>query len=159
MKKGFTLIEFVITIAIISIIATIAILNYKRWVKKISIENDTKKIFALLNEARVRAFSEKRVCGVVFDFNKRDVRLVCDTDMDNSILDETTNLNEIILKNDFSPKNKNFTYAKFDKDGTASILATIYAKDISTNPAYSCVKISYTRIKMGKWDGSDCILK
>ncbi len=154
MEKGFTLIELAVTIVIIGVLTAIAISSYRTWVKKTTIENDTKQIFALLNEARARAFAEKRQCGLIF--NNRIVRLVCDTDLDNSILDETSSINEVILKNDFS---KNFSYALFNKNGTASISGTIYADDISTDPNYSCVTISTTRIKMGKWNGSTCSLK
>ena len=152
--KGFTLLELIVSITIISILSAIAVTAYTNWIKKVSIENDTKQIFALLSEARARAFAEKKVCGLIFD--NKDVKLVCDTDMDNSITDETVTINKITLKNDFA---KTFTYAKFDKDGTASILGTIYVNDISTDPNYSCISISLTRTKMGKWNGSTCTLK
>jgi len=153
-EKGLTLIELIVVITILSILLTIATIEYSRWIRKISVENDTKKIFALLNEARAKAFVEKRVCGVLF--NDKEARLVCDTDMDNSITDEAGSINKITLKNNFV---KTFSYARFGIDGTASILGTIYATDISSNPNYSCISISRTRIKMGKWDGTDCILK
>lgn len=152
--KGFTLLELVISITIISILATIAVRAYSHWTKKINIENDTKQIFVLLNEARAKAFAEKRICGVLF--NGKEVRLVCDTDMDSSITDEAGSIDKVILKNNFG---KSFSYARFDRDGTASIIGTVYATDISTDPNYSCITISLTRIKMGKWDGTTCNLK
>ncbi len=153
-EKGLTLIELIVVITILSILFTIAAMKYSRWIRKTSIENDTKQIFALLNEARAKAFIEKRVCGVLF--SNKEARLVCDTDMDNSITDEAKSINRVTLKNNFA---KTLPYARFEIDGTASILGTIYVTDISSNPNYSCISISQTRIKMGKWDGSSCILK
>lgn len=157
-EKGFTLIELVVSITIITVLSTIATVAYTRWIKKVSIENDTKKIFALLQEARARAFAEKRICGLIF--SGRNVRLVCDTDMDDSITDEQGSINSIRLKNDVIKKlSYGSSYPRFDRDGTANILGTIYVSDISTNPAYSCVRISRTRIKMGKWNGGECNVK
>ncbi len=153
--RGLTLAELLAVMAIMIITFSIAIPIYRNWVKKVSIENDIKKIFAFMNEARAKAFSEKRVCGVIF--SGQEAKLVCDTDMDNSILDEASNyLDMMIFKNNYS---KNFSYAKFTKDGLAAILGTLYISDQGADPAYSCVTISQTRIKMGKWDGSQCVVK
>jgi len=157
-NKGFTLIELIIVITIITIISAIAIPTYRRWMKKVSIENDTKMIFALLSEARARAFAEKRACGIIFD--GATIRLRCDTDADDDINDETTDINSATIKNAFIQNlSSGVLYTKFDKDGTASITGNIHAEDISTDPTYSCINISRTRIKMGKWDGSTCQVK
>ncbi len=150
-ETGLTLLELLIVLAAVGIILGISVPIYRNWMKKVSIENDTKLIFSVLVEAKARSFSEKRICGVFI--NGKKVCLRCDTDSDDEVDDETEDLKSFLLKNSFA---KNFSYVKFDKDGIANITGTVYSEDTSVEPAYSCVKISKTRIKMGRWDGSEC---
>ncbi len=158
MPKGLTLIELLVILIIVGILSAISIPIYRDWIKKVGIENDTRSIFSILNEAKARSFAEKRVCGIIFNGNI--IELKCDTNADDNITDETTIINKIRIKNNFI---KNFSggvsYIKFSENGTASIIGNIHAADISTNPSYSCINISLTRIKIGKWDGSSCNIK
>ena len=150
-KEGFTLIGLIVVLGVLALLSGIAVPAYNRWNKKASIENDTRQIYRLLNEARSKAFTEKCACGVTWNGSKLELR--CDTDNDGAIGGEPVVMS-VDLKNQFS------TFAPlFTKEGISRVTGNIHASDISAGPTYSCVQVDYTRIRMGKWDGTNCVLQ
>jgi len=161
MRNGFTLIELMVVIAIVAILLGMGIASYNNWKKKYDIENDTKRIFSALTEARIKTFSEKRVYGITWSENPfKRFELRYDTDNDGDITDNpgSEKISEITLKgSSFIGSIGGFKkYVKFSKEGIAKNLGNIRASNLDIIPEYNCVNISRTRIKMGQWNGSDC---
>ncbi len=158
-NKGITLIEIVIVVAVIAVIVLIAGVQFQGMKKKYDVESITKNIYADLMEARYRAFSENNTYGLYWGsspFNSYELR------RDNSNNGNITNgyniSRPVSLENDFK-RNGSSSYVKFNEKGTADNYLTIYYDDSSIESEYSCVSVSITRTKMGKWDGSDCKLR
>ena len=150
-REGFTLIGLIVVLGILALLLSMAVPAYNSWNRKATIENDTREIYRLLNEARAKAFTEKRKCGVTWNGSKLDLH--CATDNDGTITGEPVVMS-VDLKNQFS------TFAPiFTKEGVSQAIGNIHANDISTGPAYSCIQIDFTRIKMGKWDGANCVVQ
>jgi prepilin-type N-terminal cleavage/methylation domain-containing protein len=66
-KKGLTLIEMLIVIAIIGILASAAIPNYSRWKEKYEIDGETKKVYFDLSLAHSTSISNNHNVIVIFD--------------------------------------------------------------------------------------------
>jgi prepilin-type N-terminal cleavage/methylation domain-containing protein len=58
-KSGFTLIEVLVVIGIVSLLLTFGTLEFNQYTKKASIEGQTRKLYADLMELRSRALFEK----------------------------------------------------------------------------------------------------
>lgn len=57
--SGFTLIEVLVSVAIVGLIATISVASFSTFEKKEALETDTGKVLALLAEARTQTLSAK----------------------------------------------------------------------------------------------------
>ena len=68
-QDGFTLVEVMVTIAIIGIIAAIAIPNYLSWKPRYVFRGAVSQVRADLNRAKMRALETRRQCRVVFSTN------------------------------------------------------------------------------------------
>jgi type IV fimbrial biogenesis protein FimT len=66
-KSGFTIIELMVIIAIISILATVAIPNFFQWRPKRQLSAATKDVFAAMQYARSRALKDNVSVGLLFD--------------------------------------------------------------------------------------------
>ena len=54
-KRGFTLVELMVTIAVLAIIATIAVPSFSQQISRQSLDNSAREILSALNEGRSRA--------------------------------------------------------------------------------------------------------
>jgi prepilin-type N-terminal cleavage/methylation domain-containing protein len=145
-KKGLTLIELIVVVSIMAIIMSIAIPMYNKYVQKANIEQEIKKIFTTLNQARIKAFTQKEECRIYWDSNPFTVlHATCGGD--------TTS---ITLKFKFQGNiSSNAKYVSFSMDGTSNQNGSIYCS-AKIKSKYSCIKISRNRIILGKWNGSLC---
>jgi len=139
--RGFTLIEVFVVVGVLVLLLAIAFPPFKGWIVKTSIENDVRDIYAFLQEARARAFSEKKDFSV-----EASGRKLC-------IKEGDAEVNCIELQNPFSggvtiSRRGYFSQGSFKYNGTA---------DVDRN--YDCVVVSLVRVRMGLWNGSECEAK
>ena len=66
-KSGFTIIELMVVIAIISILATLAVPNFFAWRPKRQLSAATKDVFAVMQYARSRALKDNVSVGLLFN--------------------------------------------------------------------------------------------
>jgi len=145
--NGFSLIELLVVIAIMTIILSIGIPNFFRWIERYRIETDTKNIYAFIQQARMKAFTEKIKLDIVLE-NSNKLCVKCDnsnTDCKNKY--GTNDIQCIDLKRPFSGNQINIS-----KRGTLNG-GPIYFS--SQNDAeYDCVRVSDIRVKMEKCNGN-----
>jgi prepilin-type N-terminal cleavage/methylation domain-containing protein len=147
--NGFTVIEILIVILILSIAAAIIIGPIQEKIRAHNLENDVKKIYGLLQEGRMIAFSQKK--ELTFELSSGSA---CLKDASNN------NVACVSLSYPFSMNTTSLTITDrgtFDPNGGAG--ATIYYTGDIRSPTVNCMKIYTTRVRMGVWNGSDCILK
>ena len=157
--RGVTLLELMVVIAIAAILALLAIPGLGQWKRRYDVETTIRDVYNALNEARMRAFSEKRVCGLAWNSSPvSQLELRCDTDGDGEITDSDgseeiwTKSLKVALDADFGGA----TRCTFNYKGFAKTLGNFHYSGSEVSPDYSCVKVARTRIKMGKWDETTC---
>jgi len=73
--RGFTLIEVVIVLILISLSAALVIPGFARFAKSVELRATAKKVSGLLRYYRNEAVQRGRVYQVLFDFNLREIRV------------------------------------------------------------------------------------
>jgi len=143
-REGVTLIELVVVMSIMAIIMSIAIPMYSKYERRVNVERETKKVFTVLNQARLKAFTQKEDCKVEWDSNPFTLlHRMCGSD------NATTT-----LKCEFQSRiSSNVLYVKFSMGGVSKQTGSIHCEE---DAKYNCVNISKTRIILGKWNGSSC---
>ena len=160
-KKGFTLIELMVVIAIVAMLATLALTGYHSTREKVKVENEIKALYGNLQNAKMRAFAEKRMWGLVWSsvpFTSYEMRY--DTDGDDDITD-SGGYNSTGTVSDLQyPINRttSLNYVTFKASGLSNNELSFYV-DSAPDAEYDCVKVTQTRIKMGKWNATsnECV--
>ncbi len=149
-----TLIELIVVLSIMGIIFAIGIPAYTKWKTRYDLENDIKEIYSMVNDARIRSFMEKRVCGIVWGTSPfSNISLKCDTNNDGNITDTGAEIIKTLsLKNKFV---STLTYVKFS-NGIAQNYLNIHPQNNNILSNETCVSISITRVRIGEWDGTSC---
>ncbi len=137
--RGISLIEVLVVIAILVILLTLAFLSFNRWRVKVSIEGDVKDIYALVQKARSKAFSEKRDLTV-----SASGRQIC-------IYEGTSTLECLNLQNPFTGRVSITMRGYFSSTGSIR-----YNGGSNVSRSYDCVVVSLNRVRMGIWNGSKC---
>ena len=144
---GVTLLELLIVISIMAILSYFGIKYITSAMEKSKIESDLKKMYGLLQEGRIKAFSEKR--DFIFSLNLMSKK-AC-------IIDRNTLANVKCINLDDSNYTVS-TLVAIDKRGTFTNGTIRYIGSIK-NLSYDCIVISTIRVKLGVWDGSKCKAK
>ena len=130
--RGITAIEMLVVVAIMGIILGVTIPNFLKWRKSLSIENDVYKIYAFIQQLRIKAFTTKTSYTVSASGNQICAGSSC-VDLDNNFSGTITINNRGILSN-------------------GSIVAT----DTGYGENYNCVVTSVVRVRKGKLNGGTC---
>jgi prepilin-type N-terminal cleavage/methylation domain-containing protein len=81
-KKGFTIIEITVSLAIIGIISAISIPSYFSWLPKHRLQTSVRNIYDDLNMARSRAVRTNIVAVAIFDIPNDNYTIFLDTSGD-----------------------------------------------------------------------------
>ncbi len=159
---GFTLLEIMIVIAIVGIVVTIAVSNFRGMMEKYRVEDETKQMFAHLMEARGRAMQRNRVFFVKISAD--GYKTFEDT---NPAPDGNNNLEvgsdmqvaSVTAKHPIISTG-GLSDFRFNRNGIASVAGSIRISS-TTQPDYDCITVNATRIKMGQYNAtaSACVEK
>lgn len=152
-QHGFTLLELIVVVAILTAIFTIATLNFMRMSQKYRVESSVKEFYATLMRARSDAALTNIPSTV--RISAQEVAVLRDTNEDGDTADGGESM---------SRSYRPFTLTGngdvvFDRRGFASRNLTIRISDYpeQAGPVMDCIVVSATRINMGKWDGINCV--
>ncbi len=173
-NSGFTIIELLIVIIILSILLAIAGLSGKTWHDRYRVEGQTKEMYTDLMNARVSAMQKNRIYFVTLSplqytiYEDRDPGHPFSTEPaydgdgvfqgaagDRMIVQKTTQYPII-------PDPVGTTIFTLDTTGLVSLASTTATLHFdltgsTVSPAYDCITLLPTRILMGKWSGTDCV--
>lgn len=141
-REGFSLLELLIVISIIAIMSYVGINYILSAMKKSKIESDLKKMYGLLQEARIKAFAEKKDFTFSLDLTNKK-----------ACIKEGTNTVKCVDLED-----NNYTVSgsiSIDKRGTYTNGTIRYTGTVS-NLGFNCIAVSTIRAKLGVWNGSRC---
>ena len=108
-KKGFTLIELTVTLAILGIISTIAIPSFFSWLPRHRLQTSVRHIYDDMNMARSRAVKTNADIGVAFNTSNENYRIFIDTDKDQTFDAGETVISTGTLENGIDITNSTFT--------------------------------------------------
>ncbi len=157
--RGITLIEIVTVVAILGILLITLGLTFQGWLEKYKVEEETKRFYAALSDARARAMQKKRMTFV--DLASKRYRTYEDTNTapdGNGIYEESTDtrIASATTNYDILPTlNPGVTQFAFDREGLATATGTIRL-DSTLSPDYDCITIRTTRLRIGRYDGAIC---
>lgn len=157
-KTGFSLIELIVTMAIIGTLLAIVSLDFHSMQKKSQIESKTREIYNDLNEARLNSIYQKKIHRIVFQPNSYVMKRYSSENEDRT--DGGTVLYTKNTSYQLSRVNGGSIadiYYEFDLRGfTAGVTNnTVYVNPVNSGAMFDCVVIHIARTNMGQGVDSD----
>jgi len=153
--RGMTLIELMTVVAILGVLLVVLGFSFQGWLAKYRVEDQTKRLYADISDARARSMQKKRMTFVRLDANRYRTFEDTNTAPDgNGALD---------LAADTAVADTNTAYTidptmtfSFDREGLASFTGSIRLVSTNLSPDYDCITVQTTRIRIGRFDGAIC---
>lgn len=167
-NSGFSMLELLTVIVILSVLIAIAGLNGRDWMDRYRVEGQIKEMYTDLMNARVSAMQRNRVFFVKLAANQYAIY----EDIYSAVTPSSPDGDGVLQPNDrlvmqkttqytlnynesFSLTNFNFTQNGLVSWSSGTNGGTIWFTS-TANPASDCIALATTRIIMGKWNGTSC---
>jgi len=158
-ENGFTILEVLAVLVIFGILSAIGTIAFNDWTKKYNIEKQTKELFSVINDARLRSIHSKKRHGIVLNPSQYVMRNYS-SENENRLAGRT-----ILTKTVQYPLTKNSgggTLAGdlfiFDTRGFIDngVGITILVNPANSGAAQDCIVLSEGRTNMGKLSNGVC---
>ena len=160
--RGFSLVELVVIISIISILLTVGTISYNSWQVKYNVEKQTKEMLADLTTLRLQAIHTKKPIRLslqtgnyAFKMYSSEAELTNFPGSGDVVLSK--NLTYQIKRGDGSDISG--TTIDFDRSGIINNVQIISITSPNNNAAADCLSISTALINMGKMEDGSCKIK
>ena len=138
---GFTLIEILFALALLGILIGIAIPSFTDWQVERQLVSDVKKVLSFVQKERAKAYSTKQ--NIVLTVDGTDN--ICD------------NVGDCVhMHHAFQANSTNITISSRGIYDDEHIRIQDDALRQEYKPKYSCIDLTSTRARLGKYDGSNC---
>lgn len=155
-SKGYTLVELLVVIAILVILAGIAGLQARDWIGRSGVEQQTRQLYSDLVNARTRAMNRGRIHFVVVTTASNSYQIREDTDPAPDGDGARTAADALVMQATTKLPFQGLTEFRINTQGLLSASGSLRVEN-TYNAVVDCVGVSPTRIRMGKWNGTDCI--
>lgn len=161
-NEGFTLVEILVATVIVSILLTMATLNFSDWIIKSRVESMVKEITTDISEVRMQAMTRKQRHSITINANSYVVRSYESDEEDlfagGTVVPNGTHTTRYGLKSN-SATFFNGTVLEFNERGLlVSTTASIYI-DANSSASVDCISIHTARTNPGKrnaaWSSCD----
>ena len=153
-RRGFTLVEMIIVMAIIAILLAVSTIAFNRWVNRNKVETQFKTMYADLMTARSQALYNKNGTGKSVIITTAGFSMYATTD---------TTVPAVLTKVFKVPVTPATTQIDFDQNGVAKLNgddtvtdAYVCVQTNTTSAIFNSLIISKTRIQMGTFSGGVC---
>ena len=153
-SRGFSLLELVVLMALVSILLTIATLNFKEYLQRSRTETQTRFLYGELLKARVNAVCQRRTVRVKI-YQARFEVYSSQLDKSSGAEPLQTNLLSypITCSRDWDPA-AGFNI-DFERDGLSNRNLSICLEPSAGSGGVDSITVFSTRISIGKKDGGD----
>jgi prepilin-type N-terminal cleavage/methylation domain-containing protein len=154
-RRGFTLVEIMITLAILGILVVLAVSTVEGMNEKYKVEAETKQFYADMMDARGRAMQRNRwffIQSTPTGYMTYEDRPLPDGD---GVFDNTADalVTSVTVRHAINTNLSGGGSFGFNRNGIANDNGTIFFAS-NAHPDYDCITINPTRIKMGQYLGT-----
>lgn len=155
--RGFSIIEMIIVLAVITILGGIATLNFNRMNRKAEAERQLRYLHADLFSAKIRSVQQSRRHAIIF--GPKSYSFVGYSTEDGSEESGTVLASRKLTYNVCKASGKTLTGSRidFDNRGLSSSMDTIRLAEGGLSESLNCIAVSRGRINIGKMKNDDCI--
>ena len=167
-NSGFSIMELIFVIAILSTLMAIATLSGHAWMERYQMEGQVKQMYADFMSARASAMQRSRMFFMTLAANQYAIyedtySASIPSSPDGDGILQTANDRPVTQKTLQYTLNANINIATtnviFSANGLASPDPTTVWFTSTANPASDCITLSTTRILMGKYNGTNCVVQ
>lgn len=160
-ERGFSLIELIVIIAIISLLLSIATLDFSSWQKKYNIESQTKAMLTDITEARLQAMHRKNSVTITLNTNLYIFRRFSSSGDAAGTIFMTKQLKYPVQRfTSGALTNFSNTVLTIDERGYlgSNDYLTIAVAPNQTGASLNCLSVHGSQTNIGKINGANCEL-
>lgn len=157
--RGITLVEMVVVIAIMTILIALATIAFNDYQVKYAVENEIKTLYSDIMGARMHAMNENRPYSV--NFYAKSYKTKADLDIVKYSKDVKYGLafnlqdSDGNLHSDIWFDNRGIVFIGNNPAPNDDDVKNFVRVNVNTSSEYDCIEVKSTRIKMGRWNGSN----